>query len=85
MKKPRSAVLLEYKQSRELNKHLKSIVDTLVEDYPHLADRLEAVSNTLNIHSPDDSPRLIEDPCLCLEVKEEDPNIPEKLEKTAEE
>ncbi|CAG9584554.1 unnamed protein product [Danaus chrysippus] len=85
VKKPKSAVLLEYNQSRELNKHLKNIVNTLAQDHPYLADRLEAVSNTLNIHSPEDSPRLIDEDCLCLEVKEEDPNIPEKLEKTSDE
>ena len=67
----------------ELNERLNNIVRSLAEEYPHLRYKMEVIMNTLNIHSPENSPRLVED-CACEEVSV-DPNIPEKLEKTNEE
>lgn len=83
MRKPKSVVLAEYNQAVALNERLNYIIETLSDEYPHLRDKLDVIANTLNIHSPENSPRLFEE-CECDEAKEEDPNIPEKLEKTDE-
>lgn len=64
IKKPSAVVLQEYTEAKTLNDKIKYIVDTLDKNYPHLHDKFEAISNTLDIHSPDTSPRLIEEaPC----------------------
>nr|CBH09299.1 putative cohesin subunit [Heliconius melpomene] len=83
VRKPKTVVLTEYNQAVELNERLNNIVHTLAEEYPHLRDKMEVIMNTLNINSPEDSPRLVEE-CACEEVSV-DPNIPEKLEKTDDE
>lgn len=83
VKKPKTVVLTEYNQAVALNERLNYIVSTLANEYPHLSDKLEIISNTLNIHNPEDSPKLVEDECAC-EVPEDPDNIPEKLEKLDE-
>ncbi|XP_050346448.1 coiled-coil domain-containing protein 40 [Nymphalis io] len=84
VKKPKSVVLSEYNQALALNERLTSIVTTLANEYPHLSDKLEVINNTLNIHSPDGSPRFVEDDCVCAEIKDDPDNIPEKLDKSDE-
>lgn len=83
VKKPKSVVLTEYNQAVALNERLNYIVSTLANEYPRLSDKLEIISNTLNIHNPEDFPKLVEDECAC-EVPEDPDNIPEKLEKLDE-
>lgn len=57
-------MLQEYSEAKTLNDKIKYIVDTLDKNYPHLHDKFEAISNTLDIISPDTSPRLLEEaPC----------------------
>lgn len=65
IKKPSAAVLQEYNEAKALNDKIKYIADTLDTNYPHLHDKFEAILNTLDIMSPDSSPRLLEEaPCL---------------------
>lgn len=64
IKKPTTVILEEYNEAKALNDRIKYIVETLDKNYPHLHDKFEVISNTLDIFSPDSSPRLIEDaPC----------------------
>lgn len=65
VKKPKAAVIAEYTQAKALNDSLKNIVATLSKEYPNLGDKLEIISNTLDIYSPTQSPRLSEDQCVC--------------------
>jgi hypothetical protein len=67
VRKPKSVVLAEYDQARALNDRLRYVAETLMKEYPHLADKLEMVLNTLNIHSPEGSPRLTDDGGACSE------------------
>ncbi|CAG9093500.1 unnamed protein product [Plutella xylostella] len=53
----------EYTTSSQLNDRLRYIVETLDREFPYLEDRLAIISNTLNIHSPTDSPRLLDGAC----------------------
>ncbi|XP_045497397.1 coiled-coil domain-containing protein 40 [Colias croceus] len=77
VRKPRAVVITEFNQGQALNDKLKHIVRTMTNEYPYLQDKLDMIANTLNIHSPNESPRLVED-CTC-EVKEEGfENIAEK-------
>ncbi|XP_052759423.1 myosin-3 [Galleria mellonella] len=71
VKKPKSAVLAEYSQALALNERIRYIVETLAKEYPHMAEKLEAISNTLNIRSPSNSPRLTEDGACDLEDESE--------------
>ncbi|XP_039754155.1 coiled-coil domain-containing protein 40 [Pararge aegeria] len=90
VKKSKATVLAEYNQALALNERLNYVVQKLVNEYPHLSDKLETITNTLNIHSPTGSPRLYEDDCLCEEPKKRcgcigecsclPDDIPEKLE-----
>lgn len=65
IKKPSAVVLQEYTEAKTLNDKIKYIVDTLDKNYPHLHDKFEAISHTLDIISPDTSPRLLEEaPCV---------------------
>ncbi|XP_034830510.1 coiled-coil domain-containing protein 40 [Maniola hyperantus] len=92
VKKSKTTVLAEYNQALALNERLNYIVQKLMNEYPHLSDKLETISNTLNIHSPTGSPRLFEDDCVCEEPKKpcgcvgectstcRQDNVPEKLE-----
>ncbi|XP_035433308.2 coiled-coil domain-containing protein 40 [Spodoptera frugiperda] len=57
-KKPKDQVLAEHEQARKLNERLRYIVGVLENEHPHLEDKLESISNTLNIFSPGGSPRL---------------------------
>ncbi|XP_013169583.1 PREDICTED: coiled-coil domain-containing protein 40-like [Papilio xuthus] len=75
VKKPKAAVIAEYTQAKALNESLKNIVATLSKEYPHLSDKLETISNTLDIYSPTQSPRLSEDQCYCPKDLE---NVAEK-------
>ncbi|KPJ02646.1 Coiled-coil domain-containing protein 40 [Papilio xuthus] len=75
VKKPKAAVIAEYTQAKALNESLKNIVATLSKEYPHLSDKLETISNTLDIYSPTQSPRLSEDQCFCPKDLE---NVAEK-------
>ncbi|KAJ2946106.1 hypothetical protein O0L34_g5028 [Tuta absoluta] len=64
IRKPKSTVLAEYEQSRALNDRLQYIVNQLTHDFPYLEEKLDVISNTLNILTPTTSPRLTEDaPC----------------------
>lgn len=64
IKKPSAVVLEEYSEAKTLNDKIKYIVDALNTDYPHLHDKFETILNTLDIMSPDASPRLLEQaPC----------------------
>ncbi|XP_052740436.1 coiled-coil domain-containing protein 40 [Bicyclus anynana] len=91
VKKSKAAVLEEYNQALALNERLNSVVQKLFHEYPYLSDQLEMITNTLNIHSPEGSPRFYEDDCLCEEQKAcrcgcpvectcASDHIPEKLE-----
>lgn len=51
-------MLAEHEQARKLNERLRYIVGVLENEHPHLEDKLESISNTLNIFSPGGSPRL---------------------------
>ncbi|XP_041978695.1 myosin-16-like [Aricia agestis] len=81
VKKPKAAVLSEYEHATAFNDQFREIVQTLASEYPYLNDEMEAISNTLNIHGPDDLPKLVED-CSCSWTSSEavNENIPEKLE-----
>ncbi|KAL4709969.1 hypothetical protein ACJJTC_003932 [Scirpophaga incertulas] len=61
VRRPRAAVCAEYENAHALNERLRSVARTLASEYPHLGDRLEAVLYTLDIHSPETSPRLVDD------------------------
>lgn len=64
LKKPSAVTLQEYNEAKTLNDKIKYIVNALDKDYPHLHDKFEPILNTLDIISPDTSPRLLEDaPC----------------------
>ncbi|KAL0892816.1 hypothetical protein ABMA27_014509 [Loxostege sticticalis] len=83
VKKPKSAVLAEYNQARALNDRLKYIVETLHKEYPYLGDKFETIMNTLNIHTPDSSPRLTEEAGECCQARipeedEDSVNVAEK-------
>lgn len=46
-------------------------------EYPYMSDKFEIIMNTLNIHSPSDSPRLTEE-AVCSENQGEFKCEPEK-------
>lgn len=73
VKKSKDTVLEEFNQAKLLNGRIKHIVETLRKDYPYLEEKLEAVTNTLNIFTPSGSPRLTGDGGEC----EEPPAHPE--------
>ncbi|XP_038212034.1 coiled-coil domain-containing protein 40 [Zerene cesonia] len=83
VRKPRAVVITEFNQGQALNDKLKHIVHTLANEYPYLRDKLDMIANTLNIHSPNESPRLVED-CAC-EVNELEAGFENIAEKPDEE
>ncbi|CAK1547011.1 unnamed protein product [Leptosia nina] len=77
----RVASLMQETQEAERHKQwMKYIVGKLLAEYPYLSDRLGVISNTLEINTPSDTPRLVEE-CACIEEESvEADEIPEKLE-----
>ncbi|XP_059059138.1 GRIP and coiled-coil domain-containing protein 2 [Achroia grisella] len=71
VKKPKASVLAEYSQAVALNERIRYIVETLTKEYPYMTDKLETISNTLNIRTPSDSPRLIEEGGACDDEESE--------------
>ncbi|KAJ8727957.1 hypothetical protein PYW08_016342 [Mythimna loreyi] len=57
-KKPKDVILAEQTQARELNGRIQYIVEILQKEFPHLDDKLGYIWNTLNIFTPEDSPKL---------------------------
>ncbi|XP_075973256.1 lethal (2) 41Ab [Anticarsia gemmatalis] len=85
VRKPKNAVLAEYSQAKALNDSLRYIVERLQRDYPHMTDKFDIISNTLNIYTPSGSPRLMEEAGSCSryeddmrEELEDSQNIAEK-------
>ncbi|XP_063897908.1 coiled-coil domain-containing protein 40-like [Helicoverpa armigera] len=57
-RRPKDNVLADHAQARFLNERLRFLVGVLQNEYPHHEDRLESIFNTLNVHTPDESPEL---------------------------
>ncbi|XP_045525961.1 coiled-coil domain-containing protein 40 isoform X1 [Pieris brassicae] len=80
VRKPKAIVVTEYNQAKTLNDKMKYIVEKLLNEYPYLSDRLEVIANTLDIHTPTDTPTLVEE-CVCIREEVEGPQeVPERLE-----
>ncbi|XP_053607595.1 coiled-coil domain-containing protein 40 [Plodia interpunctella] len=77
VRKPKSVVMTEHNQAKALNDKLRYVVDNLAREYPYLSDKFEAVCNTLNIHSPSDSPRIVQE-CVSTECIVEEENMAER-------
>lgn len=79
VRKPKSVVINEYTQAKTLNERLKYVVESMMNEYPYLNDKLEVIANTLTIDLPDDTPSLT-DECACSDVivEDVDENIAEK-------
>ncbi|KAM3964343.1 LOW QUALITY PROTEIN: lethal (2) 41Ab [Aphomia sociella] len=78
VKKPKNAVLTEYSQALALNERIRYIVDVLAKEYPYMTEKLETISNTLNIRTPSDSPRLTEEGTCDIEEEDESEYVAEK-------
>ncbi|XP_072932201.1 coiled-coil domain-containing protein 40 [Epargyreus clarus] len=80
VRKPKAVVINEYTQAKTLNERLKYVVDSMMNEYPYLNDKLEVIANTLNIDMPEDTPSLTEE-CVCSDMTVEDvvdENVAEK-------
>ncbi|XP_063618256.1 coiled-coil domain-containing protein 40 [Cydia splendana] len=78
VKKPKATVLAEYKQATELNERIRFIVAKLGREYPHLEERLETISNTLNIFEPSEMPQLCDEGGDCITSELEASDVAEK-------
>ncbi|XP_063380466.1 coiled-coil domain-containing protein 40 [Cydia fagiglandana] len=78
VKKPKATVLAEYKQATELNERIRFIVAKLSREYPHLEERLETISNTLNIFEPIEMPQLCDEGGDCITSELEASDVAEK-------
>lgn len=72
VRKPKSTVISEHDQARSLNDRIKYIIETLAKEYPYLDDKLSAIANTVNIYTPDGSPRLTDEAPVFCDLEELD-------------
>lgn len=65
VRKSKAQLNTEYSNSMALNERLRNVVDHLLAEFPHVKDKIAIIGNTLTIHSPTTSPRMLTPDCLC--------------------